>query len=89
MLLSCFCNTGVGCFLLAALVGFFVHGSNTRDIQAKLGYRCKIASLNAHIGEALGRAGQHQSICDIYDSYISSYGHSRVSMLLVLIFTEL
>ena len=30
---------GVGCFLIAAIVGLLVHASNTDDINAKLGIR--------------------------------------------------
>jgi hypothetical protein len=30
---------GVGCFLIAAILGLFVHASNTDDINAKLGIK--------------------------------------------------
>ena len=58
---------GVGCFLIAAILGLFVHASNTDDINAKLGIKrghwlSNVTAKDAHeapagLGAALSRSG--------------------------------
>lgn len=58
---------GVGCFLIAAILGLFVHASNTDDINAKLGIKrghwlSNVTAKDAHEapvdkGAALARIG--------------------------------
>ena len=73
---------GVGCFLIAAILGLFVHASNTDDINAKLGIKRghwlnNVTAKESH--ETPAPLGAHSSrLCAYCDAVKMKFGSAVV-----------